>query len=179
MSSTNMKKLLVFLLMVINCHATTCAPLTFNTLTKLAGKEVTFETWYQELMPTGNPGILTDDIKKWNERFFLMPLKCVYNIIPDPAIKVEEDDTIKFNIPYVWIGAPPKEWVDPTDTKSQGHMALLYMTKEDFFIIHTLEPGKYYVETISRADFFKRTWVIYKVQSALPIQWSKRPETTK
>ena len=93
---------------------------------------------------------------------------------------VNIDTPIEYGVPYFWVGfAPANLTVDgPPDVPGEltGHAAIAIITaKHEYFILHTINPTEYYVERLNEADFFERTFAVFRVRSKALIPWQPLP----
>lgn len=150
-----------------------CVPLTYKTLTELIDTPVSYETWQKNLMPDGKtPPLLRDSIKAWNTMMPKTPLECIFISMKG----VDIDTPIEYGVPYFWVGfAPANLTVDgPPDVPGEltAHAAIAIITaKHEYFIMHTINPTEYYVERLNEADFFERTFAVFRVRSKTLIPW--------
>ena len=106
----------------------------------------------------------------------LSPLECVYSTLN--KVPVVSDRSIHLNIPYFWVGIVLAKF--KSDPIAEGvHCAIAYFREDDTVdVVHRLHPdGIYFVENISRHDFFIRTTLIYEVtpRTQVPIIWKELP----
>ena len=171
-----MKAILLFLCLATFSFAGDCTSLTFTTLSALTQHPVSYRAWADDLGTDKQSPSLYTAIAVWNKHFVLTPLECVYSTIT--AIKSDDQRPLAYNTPYVWIGIVPAKFQANPDEVGV-HCALAFF-REDMSvdIVHSFRgDGIYFVENLSRHDFFIRTTVIYEVtpKAGLTITWKELP----
>lgn len=153
-----MKHLLFVLLFAIG-RAGDCVPQTFSTLSYFMGAPRSADAWSRDIMPDSKTPSLLFSIGCWNNYNMLNQLTCVYSNLNKVSMVDEE---VKYDRPYLWIGKMPPELVeDPNST--EVHCAIVIVTSNDYELIHTLSPGKYYYEHLKTKEFISRTYLVFKI----------------
>lgn len=156
-----MKKLAALLLLLaLTARANDCIPLTFTTLSKMSGEARTYADWKTKTMPDGQSPQIVDAVKAWNSTQRYTRLVCIYSIVPDVPFK---DEGIELNTPYLWIGIPPSEMVEPDEKNPGAHAAVLIFREDRISIVHTVDAKTKVEERVSAEQLVKRTFCIFKV----------------
>ena len=61
--------------------------------------------------------------------------------------------------------------------ESTAHAAILIIASGgEYFILHTVSLTEYYVERLAEAEFFSRTFAVFRVHSKEVIRWNPLPK---
>lgn len=171
------RHILFSVLCICSLRAYDCVPLTYKTLTELINTPVSYETWCKKLISDGKTApTLHNSIEAWNAMMPKTQLECIFVSVKGINI----DTAIEYGVPYFWVGFAPENLTvkGPLDVPGEltAHAAIaIITTKHEYFILHTINPTEYYVERLNEADFFDRTFAVFRVRSKTLIQWQPLP----
>lgn len=141
-----------------------CVPLTYTTLSHLAGHDVSYQTWMVSIMPTGQPADLQTALVKWYVTQHLIDLD---------VVDIDDCDTpLKTGQPYLLICTMPTDEAAP-EPDADCHACLCYFHGDHFTLLHTLSAkGKikgYAVQTLTWTQFRQRLIFLFEVTPASPL----------
>ena len=170
----NKKLIFIFLLLLSASMAYDCVPLTFWSLSRLAGREIPYDTFEKAILKGKKSAPLLSEALE-DGKSIIKDIKFV-NIYSVVNGSVVENRGIKFNIPYLYIGQAPKELIVNNNSDSNSHAALVFFSQNSVKIFNTIDINKSYIETISYDDFFSRVYIVYEIDCNSIILWRNPTE---
>lgn len=155
-----MKKLVALLLLALTATANDCVPLTFTTLSAMVGERRTYAEWKTLTMPDGQSPQVEDAIRAWNTVQRSTRLVCIYSILPGVPF---QDEGVKLDTPYLWVGLPPAEMVAPDERSPGAHAAVVIFRDDRISIVHTVDQKTKIEERVTAEQLVNRTFCILKV----------------
>lgn len=173
------RHILLSLLCACSLRAYDCVPLTYKTLAELINAPISYQTWCNKLITDGKTApTFQRSIEVWNTTLPNTPLQCIF---VQGLKETVTDAPIEYGVPYLWIGLAPVNLAvkDPNAApgESTAHAAILIIASGgEYFILHTVSLTEYYVERLAEAEFFSRTFAVFRVHSKEVIRWNPLPK---